>query len=293
MKIKTHTFLIGLILLTFAFHLTTHAQTLDNALEASATSKKPTKFSGFGLVQHYAGFGDQRNEPSTLMFGQINYKMDKFILYGAQFANKVYYVADTNEQEIVFADTQLGILKMYKDVIGGTLQLRSFFTLPVSELSRRNGLISRPNVRFRNTWMFLDKKLSIGLGAELMYYWNEFTTTAGGAREDGFGSPMVLFRTSLQSVVNYNLTSKISLSGYVFYLNRQFEELGPPTTFGSGNTDLNDFWYGVTFNYSFDNHWIGTLAFDHANTLEQFGSVDFTTFDALTSQWSVGVNYIF
>lgn len=291
MKTKTQTFLAGLIVL--AFHFTTLAQTLDNALEASAQSKKPTRFSGFALVQHYAGFGDQRNEPSTLMFGQLNYKMDNFILYAAQFANKVYYVADENEPEIIFADTQLGILKMYKNVLGGSLQLRSFFTLPVSELSQRNGLISRPNVRFRNTWMFLDNKLSIGLGAELMYYWNQYTTTAGGSREDGFGAPMVLFRTALQSVVNYNLTSKISLSGYAFYLNRQFEELGPPTSNGSGNTDLNDFWYGLTFNYSFDNHWIGTIAFDHTNTLEQFGSVDFTMFDALTSQWSVGLNYIF
>ncbi len=281
------------IIFILLFSFSAKAQTLDNALQASSQSAKPSRYSGFALLQHYAGFGDQRNEPSTLMFGQINYKIDKVILFANQNASKVYYVADENEPEIIFADTQVGALKIFKDVLGGSLQVRAFLTLPVSELSRRNGLITRPDFRFRNNWMFFDNKLSIGLGAEAMLFVNQYTTTSTGPGDEGLGSPLPLFRTTFQSVLNYNFNSKFSLSGYAFYLNRQFEKLGPSSTFGSGNTSNNDFWYGLTFNYAYNNNWVGTLAFDHTNTLEQNGGVDFTTFDAVTSQWSVGVNYIF
>lgn len=290
---KKKLFLLNLIFGVLLFAKFTLAQTLDNALAASAESAKKTRFSGFGVVQHYAGFGEDVNEPSTLLFGQINYQLNKWILFAAQSANKVYYVADENEPEVVFSDTQVGVLRVIRDVWGGNLQLRAFATLPVSELSRRNGLITRPDFRFRNTWMFLDNKLALGLGAEFMLFLNQYTTTFTGPTDEGAGQPMQLFRTSLQSVLSYTIDSKWSLSGYAFYIDRQFERLGPSTTFGSGDTSTHDFWYGLTANYNFNRNWVGTLAFDHANTIEQNGNVDFVFFDSQTSQWSLGVNYIF
>lgn len=272
---------------------TAFSQTLDNALAASAESAKKSHYSGFLVAQHYAGFGDQRNEPATFLFGQINYQLNKWILFANQSANKVYYVADSNEPEVIFADTQFGVLRVFRDVLSGTLQLRTFLTLPVSELSQRNGLITRPDFRFRNTWFFLDRKLTLSAGAEFMLYMNRYTTTYTGPGDEGMGAPLPLFRTSIQTLMSYNFNDRLSVSSYAFYIDRQFESLGPSTPSGNGNSSNHDFWAGVSLNYSFDNNWVGTVSYDHSNTLEQNGNVDFYAFDAVSSQWSLGVNYIF
>jgi hypothetical protein len=287
---------IFLVLTSLSFFLCSQhafAQTLDNALAASAASAKKKNISGFLMAQHYAGFGDQRNEPATFLFGQINYQIDKWILFANQSANKVYYIADSNEPELIFADTQFGVLRVFKDILKGNLQVRGFLTLPVSELSQRNGLITRPDFRFRNTWFFMDRKLSFSAGAELMLYMNRYTTTYTGPGDEGMGAPLPLFRTSFQTLLSYSLNDSLSVSSYAFYIDRQFESLGPSTPNGNGTSSNHDVWAGISVNYSFDNNWVGTVSYDHSNTLEQNGNVDFYAFDAVSSQWSIGVNYIF
>lgn len=274
--------------------LSVRAQVIDNTLDTTTVkAKKRNEFSAFVFAQHYMGFGDQRNEPSTFFWAQLNYRLPaQWTAFVIQTGQKVYFINDSNEPEVIVNDSFLGLQKNFRDIFGGNAQVRFRATVPISEFSRRNGLISRPDIRLRNAWSISDK-LSLILGLEVAPYFNRFTTRATSSTDAGEGSPMPLLRTVLQSIVNYNLAPKLSLSSYFFYVDRQFERLGPSNNISDGNTSNHDFWYGLSANYQATKKLTTTLAFDHANTIEANGSTEFYIFDPVASQWSLGLTYVF
>lgn len=284
---------LGLVCIALVFMGQMALANLDNRLTQNTKGGKANRFSGLIMGLHYTGFGDQRNEPSSLMIGQINYQRAGWVFFVSQFMQKLYYLNDSSEDEFLFFDTWLGAQKSGNSPLNGRYQFRTRFTLPVSEFSIRNDVITKPDLRLRNSWSFLDKKLTLTLGAEVIFYVNRFTTTQTGPQDGGLGMPLPLVRYAAQSLLSYSITPRLMATTYAFYVRREFETLGPDNFVSDGNVPLHDFWYGVSLDYQLRSRLGVYAAMDHSNTLEQNGGVEFYMFDPVTTQWSVGVNYTF
>ncbi|MFC2074795.1 hypothetical protein ACFLRA_00805 [Bdellovibrionota bacterium] len=170
--------------------------------EAPAPKPEPIQFSGYLSTAHNMGFAGEDIDNSTdfELVGKVKLS-DKHSLKVVQQATKLYEVPE-GDKDFAFVDTSL---YHYMKLSDG-LSLRSGITIPVSEASQEEDIITKPNVMLTATKSFMDNKLLLMFSPFFKYHWNKYNTTTGG-------SPLPFATLGKQLVGTYQLLPKLGYTG--------------------------------------------------------------------------------
>ncbi len=206
---------------------------------------------------------------------------------------KKFYIYPS-EDELVLNDPSLGISRELFRLaawfpVNGNLSM----TLPLSEFSRENSIISRISAGLSGFEQILDKRLGLSYAIRSTLHLSEYETTKGG---DGLGgSPLPIWSYSLQHAGEYQLGHNWSCSYSLAYSEVYYYDLDPNESEALTAVDLPD----QSYNLSTGVNWqaqaslrVG-LGYNQGSQILYPGLQDFVLYDEDLSQWYLSLEYIY
>ncbi len=244
---------------------------------------------------HYYGFrGDV--DPFTVVELGANWKVDHYTLAISQSLTKYYFV-NSGDAEVQAADTVLTANRELSHQYYG-FKGSSFFilTLPVSEFSRDQGVITKSRLGAIFSREFFDKTLKYSIGGGFQYNWNRYTSTRTGTGEGG-GRPLRHYTYSIDNSASYKLIDKLSADAAISYIQVYYQDIGYRNRQSTASADAllnNNYSIGLGLSYELNEHLSLSGGYSQSDVVEKTGGVrEAYLFDAYTTQWYVGLSSSF
>jgi hypothetical protein len=202
-----------------------------------------------------------------------------------QSGSKLYEKYDS-EYEFQMSDTQLYHYYAFEDKpLGLGYIWRNQFSLPISDISRRDELVSR----FTST-MFINKVLAGGslflsLRPFARYNWYQYRTSPGGRR-------LPLYTFGSTALASYSLTNKIALTGVAYYSIEGTNSSQFDSEFVQKEQGIYSFTGSVSYQLLKKIGVYGSYSSGAANYINQ-GRYEVYLYDQDSSRYSLGMTGIF
>jgi hypothetical protein len=201
-----------------------------------------------------------------------------------QFFTK-YYTVYNNENELKPGDT--GLSHYYTipyNPYGLNMLWRSSLTLPISNNSVRDDLITKMSGSLIATKGFFNNKLLTFFVPYASYYWYEYALSKSGRN-----LPWYTLGASVSAL--YFITPSLSLYsgfGYTTDTLRQSQFDQAPSQIVNGN-----YQFDLSLSYQFNNQLSSSLSYFQGNNYIQNGRYEVVLFDNQNSRYSFGLTYIY
>ena len=173
---------------------------------------------------------------------------------------------------------------------------RFSLTLPISEFSRMQGVVSKPKVSFSLGRSFFNDSLNYSLSPSAQYFFNRYKTTKSSVG-DGGGTPLRQYMLKLSQSLSYSPLEDFTLSGSVAYVQINYEDLGLENRVSTTQKRaLSQENYELDFSasYSLTEKVSLALGYGQSDTFERtFGSQEFYLFDEFSTQFYVSASSSF
>ncbi|MCB0404062.1 MAG: hypothetical protein KDD51_04700 [Bdellovibrionales bacterium] len=216
----------------------------------------------------------------TELYADLIYKVDEqHTLRALQGVSKLYEVSVVGESEV-----QLGDLFLYHYWKPGwiwegiELSARSSVSLPVSEVSRRHGVVTRPAVRLEVSRRFLNDHLLVSYRPFVRYSWNRFTSTPDGA-------PLPLWTVGHGLYLEADLLRNVKVVGSYSAGMHTYEQVatGPQSVGGDYEID-------VSLAYQLDKAVGLRVGVNQADDFFKEGRFETNLYDPQTTRYYLGVD---
>ncbi|MCB0419060.1 MAG: hypothetical protein KDD39_15550, partial [Bdellovibrionales bacterium] len=169
----------------------------------------------------------------TELYADLIYKVsERHTLRAVQGVSKLYDVAVIGEPEV-----QIGDLYLYHywspgwEWEGIELSARTSLNLPVSEATRRHGVLTRPSVRVEISRRFVDQRLLVSYRPFFRYSINQFTSTPDGA-------PLPLWTLGHGLYLEGKLQDKLKLAASYTAGMHHYEQVAAGKQSAGGNYEI-------------------------------------------------------
>jgi opacity protein-like surface antigen len=268
------------------------AKTADDDLDSEPV------VDGFDLAKIAWGVGlyyisginvlNDRAGPDPFIDGSVSatYRVHDESYTVSQGATK-FFLINRDDEEVSVSDTSLSYSKQnWFSAWEQKVSLSVGFTLPISEYSRTNGILSQSRVSIPIGLTVLEAPFSLSLSPGASYNFNFYKTTKSG-RDDG-GIPLAHYRLGLSVSLGYSVNDQLSLglsSGVsnTFYEKSSFSDAGRLPSQG----------YSLSFgaNYQLMEQLSGDIGYSYGSTINRSFQEDFYLYDEQSSTVSLGLSY--
>jgi len=264
---------------------TSGLQISDSAVKAGA----PASYSV--SATHYYGFRQDIDPLSVVNLG-ARWNLGSMKLGLSQSFTKLYFVAP-GDQEIQAADTAISLSRELPEFIDGfTPGLFFGATLPVSEYSRLQGVISRPNLALSMSRPLWNEQTTFAFGASGTYHINRYKTTRTGLGAGG-GKPMRQYSYSFDSSLRTEWNKAWSASAAVSYVRIALSDVGFVSRGSESSRDrlLNaNYSVNLALGYEVMPQLTVNGGYSQSDLVEKTGGVtEAYLFDEYTTQWYMGL----
>ena len=242
-------------------------------------------------LSHYLGARDD-SDPLTSIVFSAGWKSGDWSGSITQPFSK-YYVVNSGEDEVRPSDSILGVsrkLDLLPFAPEWSSKGRFSLTLPVSEFSRMQGVVSKPKVSLSLGRSFFNEALNYSLAPSVQYFFNRYKTTKSSVG-DGGGTPLRQYMFKLSQSLTYSPIDDVSLSGSISYVQTNYEDLGfENRTSTTQDRALSQENYELDFSasYSLTEKLSLALGYGQSDKFERtYGSQEFYLFDEFTTQFYV------
>lgn len=238
-------------------------------------------------LSHFAGF-EAIVEPLTSLSFSAGYKFGEHSFSVSQDVDKYYFV-DPKGATFVQEDTSLGYSRpLAQKPFASTLKAGVSATVPISEYSRIQGVLTKIRLSVSGAKDFMDGKLSLNLGTFFRYQLNRFQTTV--TSPSGGGQPMPWIQYGVSMDVSYQIHEKWSLSASNSYSELWFEK----TERGDRDPEYlpqHPYNFDFSVNYAPEPPINVGCGYSYGSRFEQAGRFDFVLFDQYASYWFLTAGY--
>ena len=285
-------------LVYIAGFLTLVPQTFAVAPEVSATkSQESAKFDASIGMTHYQTVRTDL-DPISVIEASVSRKVGDGTLAMAQSFVK-HYVVDEGQEELEATDTRLSYSLPLDDlqVYGFSSSIKGGVTLPVSEFSRRNEVLTKSSLGIGLKRSFLDEDLTLNLSSTGSYQLNRYETTVTETGSGG-GEPLPHLGISFAAALGYNVSEQVSVSGSGSYGLVKYQEISVENdrnqTYEDGNY-AEPYSVSASISWEFKKSMTLALGYDHSSAVEKTsGMTDyFYIVDDMVSTYFVGFDSAF
>ncbi|MEZ4752574.1 MAG: hypothetical protein R3B54_18650 [Bdellovibrionota bacterium] len=216
----------------------------------------------------------------TELYADFIYKVDEaHTLRAVQGVSKLYDVAVIGEPEV-----QLGDLYLYHYWKPGwvwegiELTARSSLNVPVSEATRRHGVLTRPSLRVELGRRFFSERLLLSYRPFVRYSWNRFTSTPDGA-------PLPLWTLGHGVYLEADLLSKVRLAGSYTAGMHTYEQVAAGAQSLGGNYEID-----VSVLYQVTDAVMVRVGMNQADDFFKEGRFESNLYDPQTTRYYLGVD---
>lgn len=243
-------------------------------------------------LTHFTGF---RGDVDPLTVGSLGYR-HKFGRWavGLSQAFTKYYVIDEGDSELKFADTNLSASTSLDGKFGFSHSLAVSLTIPVSEFSREQNVITALRGSISSSRSFFGDKLGYTITPSFRYFLNQYTTTRSGPGDNG-GSPLRHYMMSIEQSLGYKLKPKLNLGLAVTYQQIFYEDIGYRNRVSTASTDaLLSEAYSIDLSAIYEIRKNISVGFGYSqgdNFERTYGIQEFYIFDQYTTQFYLTAAY--
>lgn len=261
-------------------------------LTEGATTLAPRTYSLSAI--HLQGFRAETDPVTRLTLG-LTWNVRGHALSLVQPSVKLYRVAD-DDPEFLLADTELRFTpQLDVDWAGWKPLASTTVSLPVSEASQRNSVVTKADLLLGVTRKFLGDTLTYTAATGLRYFVNEYQTT-DTSRGSGGGRALPLTRWSLTQSLAYQVNDKLSLTADGSYQITRFEDADMrnvgSTLQSEDGYPVDGYSYSVSANYQWNEGIVTSLGYaqeeEFARTLE---TRRFYVYDEYATVWYAALSY--
>jgi hypothetical protein len=254
--------------------------------QSDAKKQKAKEASPYSAsLTHFAGF---RGDVDPFTVGSLGYrrKLGRWTIGLSQAFTK-YYVINDGESELKLADTNLSASTSLDGNFGFSHGLAISLTLPVSEFSSEQNVITALRGGFSSSRSFYGDKVNYALTPSFRYFFNQYTTTRSGQGDNG-GSPLRHYMMSIEQSLSYKLLPRLNLGLIVTYQQIFYEDIGYRNRVSTASTDaLLSEAYSIDLSAVYevrDNLSVGGGYSQGDNFERTYGIQEFYLFDQYTTQ---------
>lgn len=194
------------------------------------------------------------------------------------------YIKDRTQQEWPVDDTILYYIRTLESKpYDSTLKWRLGATLPISETSTRNALITNQSLAFIMEKRFFDNNLTLRLTPSARKFWNKYTTTIDGR-------PLKAAAAAIGFTAIYSVTDSLSLTGAANATNTWIEKT--QYTQGEQSQDAS-YNFSLSASYDLSNSVSFSLGYSQADSTMREGRYAVYAYDPQITEMTLGLSYSF
>lgn len=258
-----------------------------------ATPENP--LSGFVMADYYGGFRTD-SDPSAAYYANVAYKLKKGSVQVFQ-AWSHRLIKNQGEAEILNSDTALRYLSTSGEFIDSwRWQYRLEATLPTSQFSRDQDVITKPSVQLRFNNGILNDQVAISFRPFYREHINRFTTTV---TEDGSGGgrPLIKSVFGLSLIASWAASERLSFDASADYHRVRYERnqfVNNEPSLGYSNFAQHRYIWDVGGNfYLIKDLWSVSAGYSVDSIVERLGGIEYLTYDDRISSWYLRTTYLF
>lgn len=243
-------------------------------------------------LTHYAGF---RGDVDPITVGSLSYQRKiENIKVGLSQAFTKYYVINEGESELKLADTTLSASTSFDGKYGISHGVSLSLTLPVSEFSREQNVITATRVGLSSSRSFWSGRLNYTITPGFRYFFNQFTTTRSNSG-DGGGNPLRHYMMNIDQSLSYKLLTKLSLSVFLSYQQIFYEDIGYRNRVSIASSDAllsEAYSIDLSASYLIRENLSAGLGYSQGDNFERtYGIQEFYIFDQYSTQLYLTASY--
>lgn len=259
---------------------------LINTLGVGGADKNFFRFTGSAsytpqIRNDQVGSGDFLLRGEYFFAKNQRIRLDQYYTHYEQKLNSAY--------EFKPSDTTIGhFINLPWKLWDGSLQWRTNVTLPISNESARDGIITRVTGSLMYSKMFLDNKFTFLLVPYARYHVTQYKTSPSGN-----GLPWYTLGASVWGI--YNITPAWSLSG-IYNYNFEAVQKSQFATTGEIQPDLfpnGSYSFDVGISWQFSDNFSANLGYSQGASYMQQGRYELVFYDNRNSRYNFGLSCVF
>jgi hypothetical protein len=241
----------------------------------------------FLSAEHYAGFRKEV-DPSTVFTLGGSREWNDWDGFLTQPAVK-YYRVIKGDPEFELVDTVFGASRDLPELFTGWSQKVTLSsTLPVSDFSNDQDVITKPKVSWAHSRTFFNDRLSYSLTPTFRYYVNRYETTQTGIGTGG-GIPLRQYMWTIDQSAVYSFSPMLTFSAFVSYVQIHDHEIGKRNRVATNDENVllsEDYSLNLAVNYQVNQRLTLSAGYDQSDSVERaYGLQKIYAFDEYNSQW--------
>lgn len=266
----------------------------ENKAKTASQSNQLRNFGASISVNHIGGY-DDAVDPVTLMGIGVNFNINKKLSLGLNQTFMKLYIKNKGEREFIYQDSVVSAsyspdLHIYgwKNSFGG------YFTLPISEYSRRQKVVSKFGLNATLSRKFINDELVFSMSPKFIYHLNKYTTTTTGDGDNG-GNPLRHYKWSFAVSGSYKIMEICSLNTKVGYSELKYQEVGKENRNSINKLDnpaLKAYEFDLNLNIKVVDDLVVVVGHNHGDILDLTQDSRLYVFDRYTSQYYLSITVI-
>ena len=258
------------------------SKTTESIIKKPRQTPKPLPLSGEISATHVMGFTDTSDPVTEFSIrGSWTPKLgNSFSLI--QPMTKLYVISPDNN-EFLLLDT---IINYSRSLTTSTSAIVGL-SLPVSEFSQSQGVITKPSLKVRYLSKDILDGFSLSVTPAIIYYVNQYQTTISKDGAGG-GKPLRQMTAGVSLVGTYRFTHTLSLSLMAGWSRIFYEEIDLKNAdTDSSETNIPDltYVYDLSLTYALNESLSIAGGLSHGDRVEKYGGIEINAFDPYITQW--------
>lgn len=258
--------------------------------------KKSNFFQSSLILSHYVGVKED-TDPFSLATLEGTYNYKKIHTFGISQSFTKLYIIDGEENEVQLADLQL----FYRHKLNPTLiptygwSIYPTFrtSLPFSNHSRRQGILSKFSTSLFFVKSFFSRKFTLSVAPTTDFYWNQYKTTVSNPGDQG-GTPLMQYRLGIKFNTSLKLINHVRFNISTAWTRNYYETPKFKNAFDPYGNETHPPNHSYSFTPSLSYQWQKMsfyLGFLQSNFAEVAGHVQVVLLDLERSQYFISFRY--